>query len=339
MRGELRAVERDHGRFEGAGGPAWPEALRRGMQGDAEAALDVASLLDDASVTIRRKAAEVCFDLHAPSTAPALRRALARDEDDEVRRWVALALARIPGEALPAAVRPLLEDPSRDWRRRAALALGERGEPRACDALAAWWRDVLPPPGQGKAEGEPPRLTIELPIAEDLLKATTHARCRSAVPWLLAALADVRARPYVADALGTLGDDHARGPLRDLLASEPYVTTRPHEANALVALHGADWMPAGGASPPPEAVATLAAPAGPSRLVVLLSDPSATVAAALDGAPVTGWEPAGQGEAVRNADLPSPADAASPYAGARLPPPRVRVAVHVSSGGVAAFWL
>ncbi|HEY1691067.1 MAG TPA: sulfatase-like hydrolase/transferase [Polyangiaceae bacterium] len=335
MRGELRAVERDHGRFEGAGGPAWPEALRRGMQGDAEAALDVAALLDDANVVIRRKAAEVCFGLHAPSTAPQLRRAVARDEDDEVRRWAALALGRIPDEALPASVRPLLEDPSRDWRRRAALALGERGDARACDELAAWWSDVLPPPGQGKAEGEPPRLTIELPAAEDLLAATARARCRSAVPSLLAALADVRARPYVADALGALGDDRARGPLRELLASEPYVTTRPREARALLALRAADWVPAAASAPPADAAATLAASAGPSRLVVMLSDPSAAVAARMDGDPVTAWAPDGAGQAIRIADVPGPP---GQDAGARLQP-RARVEVHASSGGVAAFWL
>ena len=47
-------------------GSAWPEALRRGLQGDVDAAPDVAALLDDADVAIRRKAAEVCF---APSRA------------------------------------------------------------------------------------------------------------------------------------------------------------------------------------------------------------------------------------------------------------------------------
>ena len=49
----LHGIERDHGRYERGAGPAWPEALRRGLQGDADAALDAAALLDDADVSVR----------------------------------------------------------------------------------------------------------------------------------------------------------------------------------------------------------------------------------------------------------------------------------------------
>jgi hypothetical protein len=273
LRAMLRGVERDNGRYEASGGPSWPEPIRRGMQGDAEAALDVAALLDDADVTIRRKAAEVCFALHAPPTAPQVSRAGARDEDDEVRRWSALALARM-GEPVPPLATALLADGSRDWRRRAALALAERGESRACDEIASWWSDVLPPPGQGSADGEPPRLTLDLGHAQELLAATGKARCRAAVPSLVRALDDVRARPYVADTLGTLGDDRARAPLLALFADEPYVTTRPHEAQALLALGARDWA----ATPPtPEVHTTLAGTAAASRVLVLLTDPTATL--------------------------------------------------------------
>jgi len=59
LRDKLHAIERDQGRYETAGGAAWPEALRRGIMGDVDAAIDVASLLDDADVSIRRKAAQV----------------------------------------------------------------------------------------------------------------------------------------------------------------------------------------------------------------------------------------------------------------------------------------
>jgi hypothetical protein len=236
LRAQLHAIERDQGRYETAGGPSWPEALRRGILGDADAAIDVASLLDDADVGIRRKAAEVCFDLRAPVTVSSLRRALARDEDRDVRRWSMLALIRL-GDPAPPAAEAMLADPSRDWRRRTALVLAERGSFSfaACDVLAAWWHDVVPASAEG-ADGEPAQLGLDLSHAQELLAATGKARCRAAVPSLLLALADVRARPYVAEALGRIGDDRARAPLKALLATEPYVTTRPYEARALLAL-------------------------------------------------------------------------------------------------------
>ena len=235
LRNQLHEIERDQGRYETAGGPSWPEALRRGIMGDVDAVIDVASLLDDADVSIRRKAAQVCFELHAPVTAPSLRRALARDEDREVRRWSLLALVRIGGGDVPPAAEALLADPSRDWRRRAALALAERGMFMSCDVLAAWWHDLVPAAAEG-SDGEPAQLGLDLAHAQELLAATGKARCRPAVPSLIRALADVRARPYVAEALGRIGDDRARAPLKALLATEPYVTTRPYEARALLAL-------------------------------------------------------------------------------------------------------
>jgi arylsulfatase A-like enzyme len=243
LRGLLRATERDHGRYEGRGATAWPEALRRGAQGEVDAAPDVASLLDDADVGIRRAAAEVSFGLHVAATAPSLRRALARDEDDLVRRWCALALLRA-GEPAPPAAEALLTDAARDWRRRAALAFAEGGDPRGCDEMAAWWNDVAPPSAQRNDDGEPPSLRMDLLHARELLEATGKARCRAAVDGLLRALADVRARPFVADALGAVGDKRAAAPLLAALAVEQYVTTRPHEVRALLAL---------GVRPPEEA--------------------------------------------------------------------------------------
>jgi hypothetical protein len=322
LRGMLRTVERDHGRYETAGGPAWPEALRRGMVGDADAARDVAALLDDADVTIRRKAAEVSYALHAAEAAEQVRRALARDEDDEVRRWSALALVRM-GEPVPPAARALLDDESasRAWRRRAALALGERGEARACDELAAWWADLAPAPGTADPDGEPPRLRVELAAAQELLAATGRARCRAAVPWLVRALGDVRARPFVADTLGSLGDERARAPLLALLATEPYVTTRPHEARALVALGARDWAAASG--PAAEVHVSLRVPKGAARLMVLLSDERASLEGSLGSLRLAAAE---DGE-VRTLLI-------GPVAG-----PTARLDLRASSGGVVAAWL
>jgi arylsulfatase A-like enzyme len=323
LRAVLRATERDQGRYESAAGPVWPEALRRGLEGEVEAAPDVASLLDDADVAIRRKAAEVCAALHAPATAPEVRRALARDEDEDVRRWAALALAAI-GEPVPPLAGALLRDPRVEWRRAAARVLGSRGDPRACDELTAGWEEAWPAAAAVPSpEGEPPRLTTDLVHTQELLAATAAAHCRGAVPALLGALDDVRARPYVADALGAIGDDRARAPLLRLLADEPYVTTRPHEARALLALGTKDWA---AAPPSSEADAVLTAPVDRTRLVVLLSDPAAELAVTADGTDV----PDSRGPAdreVRALELP------------RRSAARLRLSLRASRGDVAAFWL
>ncbi len=263
-----------------------PEALRRGLVGDADAAVDVAALLDDADVGIRRKAAQVSFALHARETVPQLRRALKNDEDDEVRRWVALALVRA-GDPSPSLVDTLLKDPSNDWRRRTALALAERASLRACPALDAWWNELATSVAQEPTSGEPPQLPLDLPHTRELLSATAKSACPGAVPGLIAALKDVRARPYVADALGAIGDERAKGPLLAALANEKYVTTRQHEAEALlaIAVHAGQANP--GVPPPVPQLRTLRkAPRGAANLVVLLSDPSATLEAAADSKPL-----------------------------------------------------
>ncbi len=325
LRATLRDVARDHGRYETVSASAWPEALRRGLQGEAEAAPDVAALLDDAEVTIRRKAAEVCFRLHAPSTVPEVKRALAHDEDDEVRRWAALALARM-GEPMPAFAESLLRDPDREWRRNASLALGERGDARGCDEMAAWFGDATASL-QPSPNGETPRLPMELAQARELLTAIARARCRTAVPALIRALGDVRARPYVADALGVLGDDRARAPLLAALGNESYVTTRPREARALLALGVHDWS---AVEPSGDVRAALAMPGGPARLLVLLSDPHADLTVSADGQP----SPARPGEG---------ADTDGELRVVELEPTqpsrRVRLDLHASVGGVVALWV
>jgi arylsulfatase A-like enzyme len=316
LRATLRTVERDHGRYEVSETPAWPEALRRGMQGEADVALDVASLLDDADVAIRRKAAEVSFQLHVPTMAASVRRSLARDEDDEVRRWSALALARM--EEPPAVVDTLLRDSNRDWRRRAALVLAEHGEGRGCDEIAASWLEALP-----TSDGEPLRITLDLAHAEELLGAISKARCRKAVPALVRALEDVRVRPFVADTLGAIGDDRARGPLLALLAADHHVTARPHEARALLALGARDWS---APTPAPIVKTRLALPArgAPVRLLLLLSDAGASLEARADDVPLPADVP---GEEVRAFDLTARG------------PGSVELDLRASRGGLVAAWL
>ncbi|MGA7118756.1 MAG: sulfatase-like hydrolase/transferase [Polyangiaceae bacterium] len=325
LRAMLRSVERDHGRYELSAGPAWPEAIRRGLQGDGDVATDAASLLDDADVVVRRKAAEVCFRLHVPATIEATKRSFARDEDEEVRRWSALALART-GEPIASLVDSLLKDPDREWRDSAALALGERGEGRACDELASWWRDLLPPPGaDGGPPGVPFRVSLALADAEQLVAATGKARCRSAVPALLRALDDVRIRPIVADALGEIGDERARERLLALFQTEPYVTARPHEARALLALGTRAWAAPGG--PAPSLDTTLFFPpaaTSPLKLLVLVSDAGAALDVRIND---TQLQPGLAGTDVRVFDFSS--------LGSR----RLRLRLRTSSGGVIALWL
>ncbi|HEY1146852.1 MAG TPA: sulfatase-like hydrolase/transferase, partial [Allosphingosinicella sp.] len=130
------AIGREHGRLEKGDAQGFPDALRRGMQGDAEAAEEVASLLDDVRADVRKKAAEVLFDLHVAATAPSLRRSLASAEDLDVRRACALALVRI-GEPPSPLAEELLSSGAASWKRRAALAYAERGDARGGAELVA----------------------------------------------------------------------------------------------------------------------------------------------------------------------------------------------------------
>ncbi len=226
------AIERENGKLEAT---ALPEALRRGLQGDRDAAEDVATLFDDARVEIRRDAARCAFRLKAPVMAPQLRRALARDEDAEVRKWSSLALARLgPAEgdagvgtaAATAETRPegLLRDPNASLRYAAALALAEQGDARGESELVARAESTLVPGSREPGE---------LEDARELLAALAKLRARSATPVLVRSLEDVRLRPFVVEALGEIGDARAAAPLLATFAVERYVDVRPKEARAL----------------------------------------------------------------------------------------------------------
>jgi HEAT repeat protein len=351
MRARLHAIERDQGRFERSqsSDDAFPESLRRGMQGEVDAAPEVASLLDDARAPIRRKAAKVTFDLHAPSVAPQVRRSFAREEDDETRRWSALALVRM-GEPPTPLAEQLLHDPAAPWRRASALAFATQGDGRGEGELAAWWA----------AEG-PPRGAMEFDRARDLLAALGRVKAKDAVPSLLRSLEDVRLRAHVADALGAIGDPSARRELLEVFARERYVTTRPHEARALMAL-GAKGelleplarfagMPepmseaiaiardagllaplTGGVSRRPAASAldvtlTLAPTTRPRRLLVLTARPD-------DGGARTSGDGTGGGDGGGGGQGAAGGTLSGTIAGGPLPPPRDDGALHVFELGL-----
>jgi HEAT repeat protein len=238
---ELRAltagIEREQGRYEAAE-VIWPDALRRGMQGEADSAEDVAALLDDANVTIRRKAAEVTAGLAVLAVAPEARRAFAREEDLVTKRWSAIALVRM-GDPPSELAQALMRDGDVKWRRAAALAFALRGDPRGRVELASWWRD----------EG-PPRPGLDVPHAKELLGAIARIRDAEAVPALLDSLDYVPLRASLAATLGAIGDPRARAPLRAVLETERDEMARPVEVQALRALGGANGLPDAGLPAP-----------------------------------------------------------------------------------------
>lgn len=230
MRAELQALGASHGSFETTGmrtetGRGWPGPILRGIAGDADAAPDLAALLDDADRDIRRKAAELLFELKRSDTMPALRLSLSRDEDVVVKRYAALALTRM-GETVPLAA-DLLNDTDIHFRRLSALALAENGDKRGESVLIDFFRH---------------RESGDFERSLDLLHAFSKIRSKDAVHPLVQGLGDVRLRPYIAETLAAIGDDAARGPLVAALAEERHQTARIAIADALVALHAKEEL-------------------------------------------------------------------------------------------------
>lgn len=226
MRARLHNLSASHGQYEARGlraeGKGWPAPILRGVAGDADAAPEIAALLEDADRSIRRKAAELLFELRSADTAPALRLALGRDEDPEVRAWAGLALTRLGQGA--AIVQELLQSNDIKWRRLAALALAESGDKRGRALLVDWWQHGG---------------TDDYERALQLLNAFRLLQDKDAVFYLVRSLGSVRLRPHIARTLAAIGDDSARGPLAKALADERYHNTRVALAEALVDL-GAD---------------------------------------------------------------------------------------------------
>jgi arylsulfatase A-like enzyme len=230
LRQLLRDTEAQHGRFEVAGlraeGKAFPDALRRGIAGDGDAAIDIAALLEDADLSFRRKASELLFELARKETAPALRLALTRDEDEQVRRWCALALTRL-GEGAGKTLE-LAEDKDISWRRLASLALAENDDGRGADVLVAWLS------GGG----------VSFERSRQIVAALGKIKAKTAIGALTKCLADVRLRGLCIDSLIAIGDSAGRPPLLDAFASERRLPLRVSLGNGLLKLGaGAEMAP------------------------------------------------------------------------------------------------
>ena len=219
MRRRMKEVEDSHGAFELAGarleGKSLPPALVRAMAGDGDAALDVAGLLEDADVVLRRRAARVLFELRRKEAAPALSLAVARDEDLEVRRWCACALARL-GHGVPLAAE-LLKSDDVTWRRLAALALAESGDARGEAILVAWWNEGIP-----------------VERAKEVAGAFAKIHSTLAVVPMTRSLDSEQLRPALAASLAEIGDPYGRIMLLRHFSGERYVHARVAIAEALV---------------------------------------------------------------------------------------------------------
>jgi hypothetical protein len=225
LRKRMHELSSSHGRFEVQGlradGRGWPAAIVRAAAGDPDAAEELASLLDDADVSVRRRAAELLFQMKRDATAPALRLALSRDEDETVRRWAALSLTRM-GQGAPLVVE-LLRGSDRDWKRLAALSLAESGDKRGGAALVEWWKDTQ---------------ARDYARSLELLDAIVRIKEKDAVWPLTQSLDDVRLRPHIAAALAALGDEGGRISLARAFHTERYQGTRVALAKAIVQLGG-----------------------------------------------------------------------------------------------------
>ncbi|OJY24197.1 MAG: hypothetical protein BGO98_20175 [Myxococcales bacterium 68-20] len=308
------AIERETGKVEVSG---LPDALRRGLQGDRDAAEDVATLLDDARVDIRRLAARCAFKLAAPEMKAQLVRAESHDDDAEVRRWSSLALLRLGEGVAPRSARVeavvdgvLRRGATTDEKVAAALALAEHGDARGEAELIARWSAAFVPDAPEAGE---------LDDARAILSAFAALRSKSAVPLLLRTLEDVRLRPHVVATLAEIGDFRAKDPLLEVFSVERYVHFRGPEARALFKLgareklmpgltrfagtpepmaeaiaiardarqlspdHGGWVAPAPGVHPESVAVKLRVDKPGPSRLLVLGAPGSGTTSGVLGG--------------------------------------------------------
>ncbi|MEO7036232.1 MAG: sulfatase-like hydrolase/transferase, partial [Polyangiaceae bacterium] len=223
LRARLKELGASHGRYEQNGlraeGKGWPPAILRGISGDGDAVDEIAALLDDADLTIRRKAAELLFELKRPEAKAALRLALGRDEDDVVRRYAALTLTRL-GEGAPLTFE-LEKSPDLEVRRLAALVLAEVGDARGEKTLIAWWQDSA-----GR----------NFDRSKQIAAALGTIRSKDAVWPLVQSLNDVRLRPFLADALAHIGGELSQGSLLKALSNERSQSTRVALVNALVTL-------------------------------------------------------------------------------------------------------
>lgn len=243
LRGLWQRTELDHGRLEGDRGARFPAALRRGLQGDRDAAPEVAALLDDVDVNVRKTAARVLVKLAAEDTVAQLERVLGHETDKEVRGLIVTALTRTTRTLHPDLADFAVATPSLDSRRLAAMALAERGNGSRVDVLLdALERDgkTEGPAGDSGEEGADLEEDEAIGIVHALVAlheaSPEPARTAAMARTLARRLSDVRLRPHLVRALGQLGDVSVRPALLEVFLEERNFAARQPEAEALLAL-------------------------------------------------------------------------------------------------------
>jgi hypothetical protein len=234
-----------------------------------------------------------------------------------------------------APVRALLASHTEGVRRRAALALAERGDATLTGVgeLVTWLRAP----------------DVEFLRQREILEALGRVKARAAVAPLVEMLDDVRLRGLVAKALGDIGDPSAKGPLLAHFEAEPYVLVREREGRALLALGASKDLRApltryAGMPEPTPGTLDLATEAG-----VLRADPPSTDVQTTLRSPSSGPLKLGLllAEGTPSMTLELDGKTVVPTAGspveqwAEVPVHGETVAVHASapSGGVRALWL
>jgi HEAT repeat protein len=181
-------------------------------------------LQSDSPLPVRREAARLLVSLPPrPETRTAVLAALTA-EDEELRRWAAVAGSRLGDATSLARTREILAGTAgdRELRVQAALALARAKDGSGVPVLAA-----------ALDECHENVLGCQLIILE-----LGKLRDRRAVPALLAHLPEVQNRREMVQALGAIGDPAVAGALVERLAHDEYVPVRVEAARALARLGG-----------------------------------------------------------------------------------------------------
>ncbi len=196
---------------------AWPKVLARAQLGDASAAPELLPLLKDKKDSVRASAVRALGQLTYQPARDALKMLSNQDPSMRVKAEAVLALVALGDHQLLSEVQKYLkhsEVVSASWgqgyQRRAALVLGEAGDPSGIKLLMAIVQDA----------------SEDIARRDAAVVILGNLRAKQAVPLLVNLLPDVHLRVHVVEALEHIGDARALPHLRNQLKKEPYPAAR-----------------------------------------------------------------------------------------------------------------